>query len=414
MILVQIMKAAFFRLKLICGSIQNVAVLLILPPLIILLTAQVMQEATHPQNVPVVLLDYDQSRYSENIIAGLHENPVLEIHTMENERQATRQVKTGAKEAAFIIKPGLQENILSEDLGELVKVIYSPRSLVAETLNEIAAGEIIRLASKVSAANMVIDYFQRFELPIQGEQNDNGEQELWQQAWNYTAAQWEPSPTVGLESSYWDAADHAASEQIYHPEEGNLLFIVSMITILIMYLSIFLQGDMVREKNSSIGVRIRTINTGSIIYNTGNALAVLLAVWIVSMLTWIITMIFLPVNLSLSLPLITLLSAYLITCLSLAYVIANLTRTTGQLQISGFLVTIITSSLGIIVLQLGDIAEHIEALAMITPQSWVITGIRDLVYYQHNWETIIPSLAALLTMAIIFWGLSQKVGKIND
>ncbi len=410
MILLRLIKFAVYRLKILSRSYQNLLVLFILPPLLILMLGQVMQEAVDPSEVPVAVVDEDDDSYSRIITQRLAENPTLRVQEMEK-TLARQEVISGNKEVAFILKSGFTEKINEGEVDNLLTVLNSPSSLLTEMLSEIAAGEVTRLTSNVVSANLVVENFQYYNIPY----NDREKNALWQKARDFSDKQWEPSPLVQLESRHMGA--EGLSETIppdYRAEARNLIFMISIFAVAMMFLSIFLHSWIVQERGNGIRSRIKSSAAGLSLYTAGNSLAVLGALILSSLLALGLGTLFLPVVTPFSPQLVVVIFFYLLGCVGIALFLASIAQTSGQMQLLGIMVTIFTSAFGVVFFHLEDTSIYLDLIIKLTPQSWLIHGTREFLFHQQNWAAITQPLMALTAFTLVFLGLGQKVGKKYD
>ncbi|GEM_PF-3768312 len=410
MISLQLIKFAIYRLKILSRSYQNLLVLFVLPPLLILIMGQVMQEAVDPSEVPVAVVDEDDSNYSRIITHRLAENPTLRVQEMEK-TLARQEVISGNKEVAFILKSGFTEKINEGEVDNLLTVLNSPSSLLTEMLNEIAAGEITRLTSNVVSANLVVENYRYYDIPY----NEKEINALWQKAWDFSDKQWEPTPLVQLESHYVRA--EGLSETIppdYRAEARNLIFMISIFAVAMMFLSIFLHGWIVQERANGIRTRIKSSAAGLSLYTAGNSLAVLGALLLSSLLALGLGTLFLPVATPFSPQLLVVIFFYLLSCAGISLFLASIAQTSAQMQLLGIMVTLFTSAFGVIFFHLEDTSIYLDFIIKLAPQSWLIHGTREFLFYQQNWAALTQPLMALTALTLVFLSLGQKVGKKYD
>ncbi len=399
---------ALLRLKIICSSIQNIIILFILPPLLILLSGQIIHGITEPENIPIAIVDHDQSTYSQTISHRISENSTVEVFETD-ENKARQHVLRGNKEAVLIFPSNFQDKILDEELDNLVEIVHLPQSIMAELISEMAAGEVMRIASNVTAANMVLDHYRSYGIPI----DDTNASQLWEQAWLYTEKQWEPGPTIGLETEYYTPGDTPSPAE-YQQHGDQLVAVIIIISILTMFLSIFLQGNVVQEKNNGIGTRIKTYAEGYSINYFSNSIATWVLISLTALLTIITATLFLYEGENFSGILLSLILLYSLSCTGIAFFLAQISKTTGQLQFIGILITALTSIIGIIFYYLDELASSLGIIVKFVPQSWLIMGARDLIHFHHSWEVLILPAIVLISIAVLFYILGQKVGTIND
>ncbi len=454
-----IARFAVFRFSL-NGGVRNLVTLFILPPLLLLVLGQVLQEAADPRNVPVVAVDLDRSDYSHTVLRRLEENPVLELHLLERNdseavAEAKRMVVNGRKEAAYIIHSGFMDDIIAGEFEKIITVVDSPASLLTELLSETIAGEVIRLTANVSAADTVIESLAAFSEYIEINRNsdilsgssnppsppglsedDIWASAIWSNAWRYADSHWEPRPIVQLQLlDYGHGTGHGTGHDTghgngndtgngtgydtghgngngtghidnialppenisaYRQQANNLLFLLGILSVFLMLLTVFMCDWLISDRIAGLWPRLKSYAAGIAFYLAGNTAAVLMLAIFAALFALWPVNYFLPVAKPFTPPLILLLICYIAAVLGLSLLLASLARNPKQFQLAGIMATVITALLAGSRFFLGELAGFWHIPALLMPQYLLLAGAREYLFSSETVSSAIYLSAAAL------------------
>lgn len=214
--------------------------------------------------LPIGIVDLDHTNYSDLILQRVSRKDTISIQTTSME-EGLKQVSTGKLEAVYILKEGLMDKILDDDLSEIIEIIKSPVSLSAEIIEELFAAEVMRLSSNADAADIVL---KQYAHTLGNNPN------LWQDAWKATDAYWEPSPIITVDYG----STSQVSGQIENQEITNIKDNLSEILLLTLITFSILIGSssLLGEKNNGIIKRIISTGTPLWIYLLSNVLTLVI------------------------------------------------------------------------------------------------------------------------------------------
>lgn len=387
------------RIKIIAGHWRNMLLLFVLPVLLVAVPGEVIHTVLDPSGLPVALVDLDNSDYSRLVLERVAANPLVQAFT-SGEESALRQVVTGRVEAAIILEPGFMDNIITGRLNGIVRIARAPSSISAGVLGEVAAAEVIRLAGNVKAADIVLAHSGRYHgaPPVDGEQ-------IWREAWAFSDAQWEPPALLSLHYRDTGAGEDNETVTVSSGFRGpveKLLILLGILTAVIMFLMIFLNGWLVEEKTSGLAARLRTTAVKPGLYLAGNSLAVIAVVLLSTLLSLAVTAAYIPPALVFSGPVLLLLLFYCGSCFTFALFLAAVSANPEQLQAAGIPIAAITSLLGGSFFNLAELNERFAIMARFTPQGWTLAGIRELLYTGAGWSAAWPSFVVLFCVFLFF------------
>lgn len=188
----KVARLAALRWKLLLSGPRNWLTLLLLPALLAVLLLVLLQATVRQAAVPVAVADLDQSEYSRKIIARLEAVDVLAVvHSAPG--QVRQQVLSQRVDCAIVIPAGFADAIRRGNHAEIIEVYSGPTSLAAPFVKEIVASQVMRFASNQAAADWVVNSYARYHV--------QAEPDLWQRAWDYADAQWEPAPLFTISAA---------------------------------------------------------------------------------------------------------------------------------------------------------------------------------------------------------------------
>ncbi len=227
--------------------------------------------------LPIGVVDLDQSDYSDLILKRVAKKKTISIETTSMD-EGLKQVSTGKLEAVYILKEGLMDKILDDDIKNIIEVVKSPVSLSAEIVGELFAAEVMRLSSNADAADSVVNAYGSFH---------SEPDSLWQEAWDLTDSYWEPAPVITIDyRSTGKQTTTETNDQDITKIKDNLseILILTLITFSILIGS----SSLLTEKDNGIIKRIISTRTPLWIYILSSVLTLV----IIHTLGLVVTLIF--------------------------------------------------------------------------------------------------------------------------
>lgn len=355
---------AWYRLKSAAGSPLTVLLMLLVPVAAVLAADALWVRSGGA--IPVAVADLDRTPWSRLVVERLAARDVLSL-SETSAAEAARRVQTQRAEAAFILEAGFMDRVAAGRWDGAVRLLKSPASLLAEMAGEYAASEVMRLAANSRAASDVVAEYRRL-----GRVAPAAADRLWQEAWDHADSYWEPEPLMTL--SYRELQGGRAAVPAGTTRRGVPLY--ALLATLVLFNSLLAAGWMVEDRRS--GVLHRTITTGTRLttYVAGHGLAVLVVgaatlAGALGVLAWRGSA---P---DLAGPDVALLGSYLACAAGLSMLVSMAFRSGARLQVAVPFLTLLTALLGSGLAGLGDLAGRLRALAYLTPQGWLLAGLRE-------------------------------------
>lgn len=355
--------------------------------------------ATQSQDyTPVVLVvDQDQSEYSQKMFEELKENKSFRYKEATYE-EAVDKVENNKVVAALLIKEDFQENII--DAKEpTIGVLRTKEDVNIIMLNNIVSGLASKMIGNTKIAEITTDY-------ISGEKDIN-EKNIFNIAYDKALEHWKYKKTIDIEPR--NLEDNSGGfDDLIHTTIGFSLFFS-------MYTIVFGIGEILNDRKYNTWQRMLVSPLSRISILGGNLVVTffigLLQVGILFMASRYIFGVNLGSNM---LGIMIVLVAFVFTVASLGLFLSGIVKTHSQLAAMTPVILTSTSMLGGCMwpLQIVD-NKIILALANITPQKWALQGIEAISIYNKGYSEIVIPVLVLIGMGLVFFTAGVKLVKFE-
>ncbi|OIJ22322.1 hypothetical protein BKP45_06695 [Anaerobacillus alkalidiazotrophicus] len=357
----------------------EVSVLFLIVPLAMFLLTTIIQGVGQKDGIPIVVVDKDQSNYSQLVIERVAEHPIVSVERSDEE-EAIRLLQTQKVEAVFIFNEGFMEKLHQADRKQLLEMLHTPSSLVAGLLTEVFTSEVNRLASNSQAAHYVSRKYE--ELGLIEIEEKRHETSLWQESWEHTDSYWEPEPLMSIRYFELDRFSHIGQRNQIEIENGGLVryelqLLMGWLSALLLFVLIFVAQWLVEEKQNGILKRLKSTAASPFFYVIGHSFPAFIFAFIQGGFTFVMIFWLYDFVVPLTLELLILFFMYFAAAFSLSLCIAIFVKTTGQLQAVGIFIVLLTSLVGGSFIDLGEWISFFKWLSYGTPQGWFLHGFRE-------------------------------------
>ncbi|WP_240257760.1 ABC transporter permease [Fredinandcohnia quinoae] len=321
--------------------------------------------------IPIALVDEDKSDFSKIITKRMSDQSKITITNVSREK-AEKLLATNEVDSIFMIKQGFQDNLLQEKREDTIEVWVSPSSMAVGIVREVMASEVIRLTSNIKAAEHVEKLY-----------NQKGieDSSIWDEAYAYTDAQWDPEPLMTIdyiEQRGKDIVD--AKSEIINPYLGLWTFFTM--------LACFLAIDWIIKERNTIFARIQTTYQGLSSYLWKSISGYFILHVLQAFMSFII---FIKLDIVENrMSLLVAMILYLFICMSLSVLFASFTRNLNSYYISSFLFVLIVGVLGGSFFPVPELSE-------VFPQSFV----------QHTATNMQTILAICVSSGLIVFAIRR-------
>jgi ABC-2 type transport system permease protein len=372
-------------------------VLMLFLLLVALLTAYITgysYDQTINTNIPIVMIDKDQSNYSHLLLQRLGENNSLYILERE-ESEALALLKNSRIEALLILQEGFQENLEKMNLQNIIHIgvhIHSPN---VAFVKELVASEVNRFVSNHYAVSLTVEELQKRGISPRVDLKE----EILEEA----DSNWNP-PLATYEFFWSDAPQRHLATTPFIPPTPRVYH--GAILLFIMLLVLFGGSFMVDERNSGIIERLLASPRG---YGKNHLINFLSIFWgtsfLVLMMILLIRGIF-GISMIQDLSSLLIYILYTIFVILFTFLLGMVLKNSFTMQAISTPLTILLSFAGGSFFNMTEASEKGEFLSLFTPQGWALKGLTS-----HSSEAILFFTFGTIFFLFLFYVESKKRNK---
>ncbi|MBH0164267.1 ABC transporter permease [Fictibacillus sp. 7GRE50] len=337
---------------------------LIVPVLVLVFLDMSVEKTSDVTKIPVVIVDEDETQYSEMVIDRVSKNPAVSV-SVHNEDDARNQIETQEAAIGFFIPEGFMDSIQKNDEDELVTMWLSSGSISHGLVREIFASEVKRLSSNSYGANTVLKTYGKSEKLDAKEQA-----EVWKDAWAYSDKHWEPKPLMTI-----DYKVGVTRESSVEADGNNVSIYVPGMLVLIMLFSFLYNSWPIKDRDSGMRSRVPYAAGRFSVYWFGNALGVLLLQLL--MLILLIGFGWWREALTLNVTTILSLIGYVLFLNALSLLFAYFVHSNRTWQAITLFVVLCTSLLSGTFFPSDELSSFLQRAAEWTPQYWIVSSLNQ-------------------------------------
>jgi len=386
------------RLKLLFSDARFFVAIIFIP----LVVSAMMGNALDRQEkseMELVIVDYDQSEMSKNLIMALENKESIHIRQM-NMKKAKRYVEDNQVEAAVIIPADYEAKLLSGDLQGILQIDIAFSADSRGFLSEMIAGEVFRQSGPIISQKAVSGVLMKDEIPV-----INSITSLIQEKYDEIYAN---------DRVYVDYIVLPAKP----PESGGLVnypaAVASSLGLIVLFLLFgTLHGSSWLTRDKDLGVLKRFVTAGGVKLTW--FLASWLSLFLVGTLLAIVLVLgsyfltgFLPVE---GIKSWLLILVYIACNCSVGLFLSTIFKRAEHLQAATPIIAIVSGFAGgCLWNQMGTIA-NLPIISLFTPQGWVLQALGALYAYPGTavWLQSLVVLSGLsIILAVVAWVRLKK------
>jgi len=177
--MVRLLNLLGLRLKIMFNHKSFWLIYLIVTILIAILVSQLYLQVEKGIQIPVGIVDEDQSEFSKYVLEALGENDLITIVDLEYS-QIEEAVKDQQVEAVYIINKNAEKKVIQGDIEGIIEVIYLDENNFTMMLTDILSGDFLDEICIIIASRYYVDGYKEYvsdqELPIFNEVYTEGHQ----------------------------------------------------------------------------------------------------------------------------------------------------------------------------------------------------------------------------------------------
>ncbi|HOJ09431.1 MAG TPA: ABC transporter permease [Clostridiales bacterium] len=364
-----------YKLKILLSDKSFLIAMTFIPLFLTLITGYALKYEEE-NKIPVAICDLDNTDYSKSIIERISAKEGFKF-ILTDEKTALKLVKDYKAEAAYIIKKGFKENLLSGNTGGLIEQVYSPSTISSDIISEVIGSEVARIMLNTTAADWVVNEYNKMGIlkdpkipkdPKDSKDSKTQNNALWQEAWEYTDSLWDQGPVMGIEYGEIDSTSNGTAGKNKNLPGNITSSAFGMLVAFVMFLIMFNSSWLIDEKENGT---LRRIISGSGALNAlfaGNILSLLFVGTLQIIFFSLICTIVFGVNIFSQGINVLIIILYLLSVIGISLFISSLLKTRMQLQAGAPLFSIITAFLGGCFWSFKDMGGLIKIISLLTPQ----------------------------------------------
>ena len=358
-------------------------------------------------NLPMILVDLDSGKYSDDIVDILEDIDELELTEMSSFEEATALVGEGSMLAAVYIPSDFTQRVEDYEQAEITVVIdpaqaqYS--SMITTIMEEVTEpvviqGEMRHGTRAVMAEVGLLDSDDPDEVAAADAQNEGSISKQMEEIRN--------NPKVEVRKEHYEKAT------VYDPPNVFSVFIPSFTVLFAFFVVPILSVELIREREEGTLRRLVSAPIGRSSIVVGKILAFLLVVILQ------VAIVFGVANLAFGMPLgdsplglliLTLAMGFAATALGL--MLAGLSKSRSQANSLGLMVVFGIGVLGgcfpLGPVLLSRTGGFLGMISKLTPQAHALEGYRIILVEGGGVVDVLPQVGVLLAMGIVFFLIAR-------
>lgn len=407
------LKASFIKELLILSRDRAGLAMLFLMPIALVLIMTLLQESTFnklsEKQLPVLVMNHDADTFGINVVKGLKTSDFFKISEVENidKEEFVQKIEQGdyligiiiSKNSTNRIRRSIEENIQKQFPEEVGPLFESNETTASKPKVEIFFDPVLKNSYKQSILGSLRHFSAIVEAQIMFEIYSG----LFN---NLLNIQLKPGGDfdniIDFDEKY---ASSGGNTIIPNSVQHN----VPAWTIFAMFFIVIpLASNIIKERNSGVSARIRTIPGSGITTSLGKAFTYFLVGFIQSILMLMIGIFILPLfglnSLQIGNGAITLLAvtiAVVIAATAYGIAIGNLSSSEQQSSIFGSISVVILAALGGVWIPSFMMSDMMLKVSKISPLNWGLDAYYDIFLRNAGIMDVLPNILLLLAFAII-------------
>ncbi|MDR5658359.1 ABC transporter permease [Serpentinicella sp. ANB-PHB4] len=359
-------------------------------PLILFVLIGFIFSANITSQIPIAIVDEDQSQYSAILLNLMKDNGALDVHigTSEDVKELTRRNKV---EGAYIIKEGFEEQI-KKDNYPTIYVLKSSAALGADAISEIVASGVVRILSNTRAANIITQEYDRLALA-----NYYNREQLWQEVYNTSESYWYPDQLMELKHIQFNLEGEQDDVKSSYSS-----FVILGIIVLFLPLALGPLFTMIMKERINETLRRVYLICSKTKILLGYLITMTIIQAIQIILYIIVSRLYLGIKFGLSnITLFIILLMYSFLTSSIVLTLSIKAKNYVLLSTYYTLIVVITSVIGGVFWPIEMLADPFQKIALLTPQGLVMRMIKLTQLNEYNYTALYGLVILTLSILLI-------------
>lgn len=395
----KIFDIAFIKMKLILKDKGSFAWMFLAPFLFITVIVYGFEGTDNKINVSIV--DNAKTSLSKEIIKILKDNDEypMEVVTF---KEGKKQLIDGTSIAIITIPQNFDKMVKGEKVEDFFTLYKVRDNQRVRAISNIIEADFLALRIKYNICNasekILTDTIPTLPESVVKEASEKIETEY----------------DEGIKSNFISVVNEEEKKEENNANEMTYSTIGIMI-IFILFFVINGAGTLLQERKDGVISRLKSTATSNEVILMGQALGLFIVGWIQVIVLILIGKYVYSINWGKSvLGLILLFSSFLLSSAMLGILIGNLSKNRNMLTSLTAIIVMPTSLLGGCMWSKDMMSDLLIKVSYITPQSWFMDGIVDLVIRNSNMEVVIKPSIMLCVFGVIFYLLNCLIKKFSN
>ncbi|GKX29557.1 permease [Vallitalea longa] len=370
-----------------------------------MLVGTLYREADTSSKIPVALVDDDVTDMSRNIVDNLKDDKTLKVIEYTKE-DALADLKDGKLEVVYILKRGLEDNIIKEEYHEIIDVYYLKGSTIARFIGDIFAEKVLRdlcLTKSINMLNRALD-----------SNNYDSKDDILADAYNYGVSmqQYDTNRQYYIKVSY---VDNEKNNIKVSGIDNSIIYKKMIIGIIISFTAFFLlfaSISIVKDKETGMLYKIQVTSTNNATLIVGNYLSLVVSGVVISLIFSIINGIY--ANKDNSTIFISTFIALVMYVISVAALIMLFTSFVDTVATHTMVFTIFILIMGIVsgsFFSIDLLSSNARYISYIIPNYWTLNYILDIITIGFRSKQLFEYIFIMLLYTVIMISVTYIINK---
>lgn len=347
-------------------------------------------------NIPVAVIDQDQTEISREVIMNVQKNPSIHLSELPRE-EAMRRLQTSTVDAVCIIREDFSDNLYADQLKELIEIYTIPAPVTSGIVAEAFSGETMKAWIGIKSISGILEEY--------GMTMDEAQESFLDEIQDFqkNAIQEHPLLIIEYHEQRGDGADNFKMD-----DKDNLKRLIRYWNVVSAFLAFLGSLWLLKEKENGFLRRISTTTGGLLYYLSSSALTVSFFIWCLSVFSILVCG---EATGKLLAACLLLMFFYICISVSLGFVMAALCGSIWRMMVVIPAATFVMALFGGSIINLSEVLTHWKMIAQWTPSYWLNEGFSSILAGEPLGYIVILVMAAVAAavLSLVPYLLSHHV-----
>lgn len=409
-------KLYFFRLKLILVNKLNIFVILLSFVMFLILMNSLSFGAKERSNVPVGILDLDQTKTSIDLVKKVKKVPVFYVYE-EEESKLNQLLLNEEISGIFIIKDGFEDSIKSGITTELVMMKYLEGNPSSKVLTDIFAGPMLYPISIAKGLKEYETLKKSFTIYPEDNSADKETQYNWFTGQEYVKYINELSKASDFNFAFdINIVDVENANGSINQLDNSVIYyqvVFGILGMIVSFVAMFMTAGVVVEKEQGLHKKIGITLINPIHLELSYILALVTILSVFSFgIVFILYRIIENINLQKGYNMFALILLYAMVMGLWFITLGKISKKVSRYQLLGTLSILSFGLLSFLSMLEGLLQSKFFRITKILPNRWLMEGITDIAF-NNAIDKPFHAFGSLLVMGLVLFILNWFIGMIQ-